>query len=54
MLVSEGAAAVRITAQTAAYVRRLGGDGRAERYWLLLPRLDGLHQAERASDPAVS
>jgi len=37
----KGRAAGRCARQAAAYARRLGAAGYAERYWLLLPRLDG-------------
>jgi hypothetical protein len=33
----------RFARHAAAYTRRLGAGGYAERYWLLLPRLDGAH-----------
>ncbi|HSD28836.1 MAG TPA: hypothetical protein VLL75_16160 [Vicinamibacteria bacterium] len=34
----------RFARHAAAYTRRLGAAGYAERYWLLLPRLDGAHE----------
>lgn len=40
-LLPRGRAAARCAHQAAAYARRLGAAGYAERYWLLLPRLDG-------------
>lgn len=49
-LLPKGRAAARFANQAAAYARRLGAAGHAERYWLLLPRLQDTHEPPPESD----